>query len=157
MSTATAIPTTTPTSATTGATAGPTLRTHGQRHPVRRAALTSGAIAAVATTAVAALASAAGVPFEIDGEAIPLAGFAQMTLIGAVVGGLLTAALNRSSTEPRRRLILATVVLTVLSCVPSVALPPDTASKAILVATHVIAALIVVPALVRQTRPARTV
>jgi hypothetical protein len=121
-------------------------------HPVRRAALTSGAVAAVATTAVAATASAADVPFEIDGEAIPLLGFAQMTLLGAVVGGLLLAALNRWSTNARSRFVTAAVALTALSCIPSVAMPPDTASKIVLVATHVLAAVLVVPALARQAR-----
>ena len=121
-------------------------------HPVRRAALVSGAVAAVATTAVAAGAHAAGVPLEIDGEMIPLAGFAQMTLLGAVVGGLIAAALNRYSSEPRRWFVSAAVVMTVLSCVPSVALPSDVATQVTLVATHLVAAAIIVPALVRQTR-----
>lgn len=130
----------------------PTTRAAGRSHPVRRAALRSGAVAAVATTAVAASARAADVPLAIDGEAIPLAGFAQMTLLGAVLGGLLAAALNRWSARPSRWFVPVTAVLTVLSCVPSVALPPDRATRAILVATHVLAALIVVPALARQIR-----
>ena len=139
-------------SATTAAlTASPATVTDAPAHPVRRAAVLSGAAAAVATTAVAAAARAADVPLEIDGEMIPLVGFAQMTLLGAVLGGLMAAALNRWSTQPRRWLVSATVVLTVLSCVPSVALPPDVATKAILVATHVLAALVIVPALARQT------
>ena len=128
-----------------------TTATH--RHPVRRAALASGAVAAVGTTAVAAVAHAAGVPLEVDGEMIPLAGFAQMTLLGAVLGGLLAAALNRFSAQPRRWFFTATAVLTVLSCVPSVAFPPDVATQAALVATHALAALIIVPALARQIRP----
>ncbi len=122
-------------------------------HPVRRAALMSGAVAAVTTTAVAAAAHAGGVPFEIDGEMIPLAGFAQMTLLGAVLGGLIAATLNRYSAQPRRWFVSAAVVLTVLSCLPSLTLPPDVATKAILVATHVIAAVVIVPAIARQTRP----
>ena len=120
-------------------------------HPVRRAALASGAVAAVGTTALAAAADVAGVPLAIEGEAIPLLGFAQMTLLGAVLGGLLAAAVNRYSARPQRSFVLATVVLTVLSCVPSVALPPDTATKLVLVATHVLAAAIIVPTLARQT------
>jgi hypothetical protein len=121
-------------------------------HPVRRAALASGAVAAVATTAVAAAADAAGVPFAIDGETIPLLGFAQMTLIGAVLGGLIAATLKRYSTEPQRWFTSVAVVLTALSCIPSVALPPDAATKVVLVATHVLAAAIIVPALARPTR-----
>ena len=123
------------------------------RHPVRRATVRSGALAAAATTAVAAVADAAGVPFAIDGESIPLLGFAQMTLIGAVLGGVLAAALNRFATRPRRWFTRVTVALTVLSCVPSVTWLPDNASRLVLVATHVIAAAIIVPAIARQTRP----
>lgn len=120
-------------------------------HPVRRAVLASGAIAATATTAAAAVAEAAGIPLAIDGETIPLLGFAQLTLIGAVLGGLIAVALNRYSTEPQRWFLSVAVVLTALSCVPSVTLPPDTATKAVLVATHVLAAVIIVPALAHQT------
>ena len=90
-------------------------------HPVRRTTVTSGAIAAAGTTAVAAAADVAGVPFAIDGEVIPLLGFAQLTLIGAVMGGLLAAAVNRYATSPRRTFTAVAAVLTALSCVPSVA------------------------------------
>ena len=134
-------------------TSPPAAETAAGPHPVRHAALASGAVAAVATTAVAAAAHGAGVPFEIDGEMIPLGGFAQMTLLGAMLGGLIAAASNRYAANPQRWFVRAAVVLTVLSCVPSVTLPPDVATKLALVATHVIAALIVVPALARQTRP----
>src|SRR5918994_1121698 len=125
----------------------PAAETAVRPHPVRRAALASGAIAAVATTAVAAVAEAAGVPLAIDGETIPLVGFAQLTLIGAVLGGLIAVALNRYSTEPERWFTSAAVVLTALSCIPSVTLPPDIATKVVLAATHVLAAAIIVPAL----------
>ncbi len=125
--------------------------TRARRHPVRRAALTSGTVAAVAVTAAAAAAHAAGVPFELEGEMIPLAGFAQMTVLGAVLGGLMAAGLNRWSARPRHLFVLATTVLTVLSCVPSVAFPQDVATRVALVATHVLAAAIIVPVLARRT------
>jgi len=137
---------------TTTLTAPPTTRSGSHRHPVRRATLTYGSIAAVCTTAVAAVARAAGVPLEIDSETIPLAGFAQLTLVGAVLGGLLAGALNRYRADARRWFVRATIGLTALSCAPSVAFPPDIATKVILVATHVIAAFIIVPALARQAR-----
>ncbi len=141
--TATAPTTTAPTSTTT---------TTSRPHPLRRAGLACGAVAAVATTAVAAVADGTGVPLAVDGEAIPLLGFAQMTLLGAVVGGLLAAALNRGTTVSRPWFLGVAAVLTVVSCVPSVALPPDVATKLVLVATHVLAAAIIVPALARHTR-----
>jgi hypothetical protein len=141
--------TTVPTSTTSSL---PSVPSPTRRHALRRATLGSGAVAAVSTTAVAAGAHAAGVPLEIDGEMIPLIGFAQMTLIGAVLGGLLAGALNRYSAEPRRRFVPAAIVLTALSSIPSVTMPPDLATKMVLVATHVIAALVIVPALARRTR-----
>lgn len=108
--------------------------------------------AAVVVTAVAAAATVAGVPLEIDGEMIPIAGFAQMTFLGAVIGGVIVAVLNRRGVEPRHRFVQAAVTLTTLSCVPSVLLPPDAATKIALVATHVIAAAIIVPVLARHAR-----
>jgi hypothetical protein len=128
-----------------------TVGTTGTAPTVRRATLRAGLVAAAATTAIAAAASAAGVPLEIDGEVIPLLGFAQLTLIGAVLGGLLAAACNRFGSRARRQFVGATIVLTALSCIPSVALPPDAATKIVLVATHVAAALIIVPALAART------
>jgi hypothetical protein len=119
-------------------------------HPVRRATVVSGVAGAAATTAFAAAASAAGVPFEIDGEPIPVSGFATMTLLGAVLGGILLAVLNRYAARPRRRFLQVTVALTALSCVPSLTWPPDTASKIALVAAHLIAAAIIVPVLARN-------
>src|SRR4051812_41671500 len=95
---------------------------------LRRTTVVSGVAAAAATTAVAAAAHAAGVSFAVQGEMIPLAGFAQMAFLGAVIGGVLLAVLNRRSAEPRRRFLQATVALTALSCIPSVAWPDDVAT-----------------------------
>ncbi|MCU1344090.1 MAG: hypothetical protein JWL70_356 [Acidimicrobiia bacterium] len=121
-------------------------------HPIRRATLISGPLAALATVAVAAAGDGAGVPLAIDGEAIPLLGFAQMTLIGAGIGGLLAAALTRYAARPRPTFLWVAIVMTVLSCIPSVALPPDIATKMVLVGTHLLAAAMIVPALARQIR-----
>jgi hypothetical protein len=119
--------------------------------PLWRTTLAAGAGAAAVTTAAAAATHAAGVSFEIEGEMIPLAGFAQMTLLGAVIGGVLLAVLTRRSANPRRRFLQTTVALTALSCVPSVLWPDDVASKLVLVALHVLAAALVVPVLLRHT------
>ncbi len=124
--------------------------TERRTHPVRRATVVSGVAGAAAVTAFAAVASAAGVPFEVAGEPIPLGGFTTMTVLGAVLGGILLAALNRYAAQPRRRLLQATAALTALSCVPSLTSPPDTASKIALVAAHLLAAVVIVPVLVRN-------
>jgi hypothetical protein len=117
---------------------------------LRRTTVVAGLFAAAVTTGVAAALHAAGVSFEVEGEMIPLAGFAQMTFLGAVIGGVILAVLNRRSGSARRRFLQAAVALTALSCVPSVVWPDDGASMLTLVALHVLAAAIVVPALVRH-------
>jgi peptidoglycan/LPS O-acetylase OafA/YrhL len=119
---------------------------------LRRTTVRSGLVAAAVTTAAAAAVHGAGVSFEIEGEMIPPLGFAQMTFLGAVLGGLLLAGLNRWSASARRRLVQATVVLTALSCIPSVAMPDGAGSQVALVALHLLAAAIIVPALARHAR-----
>lgn len=119
---------------------------------LRRATLVSGLVGATVTTAAAAAFHAAGVSFELEGEMIPLLGFAQMTFLGAVIGGLLLAGLNRRSGQARRRFVQATVALTALSCLPSVALPDDAGSQIALVFLHLLAAAIIVPVLARRAR-----
>jgi Family of unknown function (DUF6069) len=135
----------------TAAPTGSATTTTGRRsHPLLKATVVSGTVAAIATTAVAAVAHAAGVPLTIDGEQIPFLGFAQMTFIGAVLGGLIAAALDRWGGRARQRFQVIAGALIVVSCIPSVSLPPDTATKLTLVATHLLAAAIIVPVLVRR-------
>ncbi|HEY5874923.1 MAG TPA: DUF6069 family protein [Ilumatobacteraceae bacterium] len=117
--------------------------------PLWRAALASGVVAAAATTTIAAVADAAGVSFETDGESIPLMGFAQMTLLGALLG-LVVARLCRRAAHPRAMFVRITVALTALSLVPDFTMSFDTASRLVLVITHVVAAAIVVPVLARR-------
>jgi peptidoglycan/LPS O-acetylase OafA/YrhL len=124
----------------------------GAATSLRRSTVISGLVGAAVTTAAAAAAHAAGVPFEIEGEVIPLLGYAQMTLLGAVIGGLLLAGLNRWSRQARHRFLQATVALTALSCLPSVAMPDDAGSQIALVTLHVLAAAIIVPVLARHAR-----
>src|SRR5262245_2796430 len=136
------------TAATITATPNATTSTTKPRS-LRRTTLVVGAGAAVATTAAAAALHGAGVSFEIDGEMIPLAGFAQLTFISALIGGVMVAACNRRSQTPHHRFVQLAIALTALSCVPSVALPPEAATKVALVALHVLAAAIIVPVLAR--------
>ena len=121
------------------------------RSSLAKTTVAVGLAAAAATTATAAAVSAAGVSLEVGGAPIPLAGFAQMTLLGAIIGGVVVAVCNRRSASPRQRFYQVTAVLTALSCVPSVALPPSVATKIALVTTHLLAAAIVIPVLARRT------
>jgi hypothetical protein len=124
----------------------PTARVTGS---LRRTTLVVSLVAAAVVTALAAVLRAAGIPFDVGG-AIPIAAFAQMTFLGSIAGGVIAAALERRSVEPARRFVQVTVTLTALSCIPSVALPPDVMTKVALVATHLVAAAIIVPILARK-------
>ena len=111
---------------------------------VRSGAL-AGAFAAVCTTVVAAIASAVDVSLEINGKAIPIAAFAWWTIIGAALGVVLARLLRE-----RRRFVVVTTVAVGLSLIPAIAAPDDTATKAVLVGTHLLAAAIIIPTLGSQ-------
>ena len=127
--TATTLPTTTDT-------------TVGSTRPIWRTGARAGIVAALATTAIVVVARAIDIPVAADGEAIPLLGFAQLTLFFTAVGvGIARLARTRT------RFVRTTVALTVLSLVPDVMLAAGVATKATLMLTHVAAAAIVIPAL----------
>jgi hypothetical protein len=107
----------------------------------------AGVAAAAATTVVAAVARGLDVSLAIDGEAIPIAGFAQLTLFFTAVGVVLARVMARRASQPRSTFVTTTIALTVLSFVPDALLSADTASKLTLVVTHLVAAAIVIPAL----------
>lgn len=117
---------------------------------LRRSGAAAGVAAAVATVAVATVADAVGVPIEIKGEAIPLLGFAQLTLVATAVGVVLASVLARRSARARHTFVSSTLVLTALSFVPDVLADAATATKITLVLTHVVAAAIVIPTLARR-------
>jgi hypothetical protein len=117
---------------------------------LRRTTIVVAAAGATATTLAAAAMRAAGIHLAAGGR-IPLAAFAQFTFLGAVLGGLLVAVLNRRSTLPRRRFIQIAVTFTALSFLAPGLGGDDIASKIGLIAIHLLAATIVVRVLARQT------
>ena len=84
----------------------------------------------------------------MDGEPIPLLGFANLTLICVALGYVLAIAVRRWAARPRRTFVVDHARLTVLSFVPD-ALVPDTdvSTRLLLMTTHVVAAAIVIPAI----------
>ena len=114
------------------------------RRLVRRGAR-AGAIAATCTTVVAAIASAGGVSLEVDGTAIPIPAFAWWTLIGAALGVVLARIIRQ-----RRRFVIVTIAAVGLSLLPAIAGADDTATTAVLVANHLLAAAIIVPTLSKE-------
>ncbi len=110
--------------------------------PLLNTGVIAGMVAAVATTALAAIAKAAGAGLEIDGVAIPVGAFTWWTVVGAVIG----IGLARVLRTPRRFLVVTGVAF-VVSLVPPIVLPDDTWTRLVLVTAHAIAAAIVVLAL----------
>lgn len=107
----------------------------------------AGVSAAVATFAFAALAQAVDVPLTVGGQAIPLVGFAQLTLVASIIGTVLAVVLSRRATRPQRTFVMTTVVLTALSIIPDVLADASTSTRLTLALSHVVAAVIVIPAL----------
>ena len=142
MSTTTQIPTT-----STVATAPSTT----ERRPVWKHGVVAAVAASVATTVLAAVASAAGVSFgDGTGASIPIAGFAQLTLVFSLAGVGLAAILARKARRPRSTFVRTTVALTAASFVPDLTFGFDAASAATLITLHTVAAAIVVPTLARR-------
>lgn len=125
--------------------------TRSHRFPLLRAGAAAGAVAAVATSAVAAAASVAGVSFaDRTGESIPAFAFAQLTVIGALLGVAMAAVVRRGATHPRRTFTRATWALAVGSCVAPTLIGLETAAVAVLAVDHLVAAAIVIPWLARR-------
>jgi len=115
--------------------------------PVWKTGVAAGLAASVATTATAGIAHACGVSLAVGGQAIPLLGFAQMTLVATMIGTLLAAVFARRATRPQRTFVVTTISLTLLSLVPDVIAEANTSTRLTLALTHVVAAAIVIPAL----------
>ena len=146
MSTTTKIPTTKIPTTQTSTSSAPTMAV--DREPVWKHGVAAAVVASVATTVLAAVASAAGVSFaDRTGASIPIAGFAQLTLLFSLVGVGIAAVMARKVRRPRPTFVRTAVVLTALSFVPDLTFGFDAGSAATLITLHIVAAAIVVPAL----------
>ena len=122
-----------------------------ERQPVWKHGVAAAVVASVATTVLAAVASAAGVSFaDSTGASIPIAAFAQLTLVFSLVGVGIAAVMARKVRRPRPTFVRTAVVLTALSFVPDLTFGFDAGSAAILITLHTVAAAIVVPTLARR-------
>ena len=89
-----------------------------QRRPVWKRGVAAAVAASVATTVLAAVASAAGVSFaDSTGASIPIAGFAELTLVFSLIGVGVAAVLARKGRRPRPTFVRTAVALTTLSFV----------------------------------------
>jgi hypothetical protein len=75
-----------------------------------------------------------------------------VAVIFSVLGLLIAVGLRRFARNPRTTWIRTTVALTALSLVPDAIADADTATKAVLMLTHLVAAAVVVPAVARRLR-----
>ena len=142
---------------TTSVPSASSVRSSTQSPAVWRTGAVAGVAAAVGTAAVAATAHAAGVSLETaPGEAIPILGFAQLTLFFTAVGVVMARVMGRRSRRPRALFVKTTVVLTAVSLIPDLMLSTDVATKATLMVTHLVAAVIVIPALSSRLPDHRT-
>ena len=115
-----------------------------------RATLVAGLTAAAANTVVAGVAGAAGVSFELSGEKIPFYAFPQATLMAAVAGFVLAWAFSRRAGRPRHTFLVTAVALTAVSMVPPAIVDTDVATKLVLALTHLVAAVVLVPAVSKR-------
>ena len=115
-----------------------------------RTGVAAAAVASAATMTVAAVGHAAGVSLDMAGEPIPVSGFGVLTAVFSLVGLVLAAVLSRTARSPRTAFVRTTVVLTALSLVPDAIADAATATKALLMLTHLVAAAIVIPAVARR-------
>jgi hypothetical protein len=130
-----------------GSTTGLAIRASAPTTQLWKSGVVAGLAASVATTAVAAAAKAIDIPIEVGGKAIPLLGFAQLTFVGAIIGAILAVVLSNRATRPRRTFVVTTLALTLLSIVPDVLADAHAGTRFTLALTHVVAAVIVIPAL----------
>jgi amino acid transporter len=140
----------------------PALVTHSvstpatERQPVWKHGIAAALVASLATTVLAAVASSAGVSFaDRTGASIPIAAFAQLTLIFSLVGVGIAAVMARKARRPRRAFARTALALTTLSFVPDLTFGFDTGSAATLISLHTVAAAIVVPTLVGRLAGSR--
>jgi hypothetical protein len=127
-----------------------------QRQTVWSHGVAAAAVASVATTVLAGVASAAGVSFaDHTGASIPIAGFAELTLVFSLIGVGIAAVIARKARRPRSTFVRTAVTLTALSYVPDLTFGFSVGSAATLITLHTVAASIVVPTLARRLRRTR--
>jgi hypothetical protein len=118
--------------------------------PLITGGLIAAAVAAAATSTVAAAGEFAGISLVVGGAPIPVSGFAVLTAIFSVVGLTLALVLARWARRPRTVFVRTTIVLTALSLVPDVLADASAATKVLLMVAHLVAAAIVIPAIARR-------
>lgn len=115
----------------------------------------AGAVAGVASSvvviALVAIAEGAGVPMKVAEnstkpvEQIPVLGYGMLILGSTLVGLLLATAFGRWTGRPRRAFLITAVALTAVSFTFPATTTATTATKVMLVITHLIPAALIIP------------
>ncbi len=122
-----------------------------ERQPLWKHGVAAALTASVATTALATIASAAGVAFaDHTGTTIPIVAFAQLTLTFSLLGVGIASMMARKARHPRRTFLRTAIALTALSFIPDLTFGFDAASACTLIALHAVAAAIVIPTLAKR-------
>jgi Family of unknown function (DUF6069) len=135
-------------------TDAPTRRRSWTERPLWQVGLASAVVAAAASVIVYALARAAGVPmelievFEDEYARMPVVNMAFAALLeGGVAGTVLAAASRRWTSRPRWYFVALAMIGLLASFVLPVVSDASTATKVVLSISHVVVAIIIVPAL----------
>jgi hypothetical protein len=109
--------------------------------------------AMAATTLAAALTRSLGVDLEVSGgEPIPVSGIGVVTGFFSLVGIVIAAPLLRWSARPAEVFVWTAVSLTAISLVPPFLSGANAATITTLVALHLVAAAVMIPAVARSLR-----
>jgi bacteriorhodopsin len=113
--------------------------------------------AAVVNTVLGNVANAAGVDMAAKGfgstvrESIPVFAYFVSTVIGGILGTVLLLIMKRLGTK-QKVFLAVTIVLTILSLVSPLASDMSNGTKVVLELMHVIAAIMIIPALARSLK-----
>ena len=113
----------------------------------------AGLVASLVVIAFVAIAEGVGVPMEVaengtnQPEQIPLPGYGMLILGATLVGLLLATAFRRWTGRPRRAFVITAVVLTAVSFTFPATTTATTATKVMLVITHLVPAALIIPAI----------
>jgi Family of unknown function (DUF6069) len=135
---------------------------HARRtaQPLWRIGLTAASVASAANVVVYVVARAAGVPLELtevfadDFERIPASSFVLATLLeGGVTATAVAAICRKWASRPRASFVALAVIGTIASLGLPIASDGTTATVVVLSISHIVAALVIVPALALALPP----
>lgn len=110
----------------------------------------------MATTAIGAVAKAAGVPLAVGDLEIQVPMFAVFTLAATALGVVIATQLQKRNRQPRRAFVITTVVMSALSVIPDLTADATTATKLTLISAHLVAAALIIPALAARLTTGRS-